>query len=669
MNDETRKTVRQRLSRQQQINQALEQRKEKPYMTRWGLTPDQIRRAFDNKPRSRTEAIRAKRTPGPNRKTVRPPKATRGINKNAAPRLLLEVPATSILNAVQYPTPPWFTQTEKVDVSVIVPLFKSKSVLKDLIDSWDLYNSGLKVEMIFVDDCCPMDSKNAAIQLWTARKPQLKDPVGRVYHTPVNQGFGTSCNTGAYHAKGEYLIFLNADTIVTKDWIRPIVRLLKKDDIGIVGNLQIKKGGQWTECIDGAGSEWHWEDMTFHHIGRHVYKGKRIQRPFHPDNCPADILEGVSDREMVTGCCIGIRKKVFQELGGFNPNYRIGYWEDSDLCLTAQEAGYRVVFTPFSKIWHKLSHSNAGGHKYQEHNRNYFLNKWVASGRIDKFVTPRKTGTPEIKNILIKRETANGDVLAATGVAAALKKKHPGVKVWFNTGHPNMIADNPHIDGFISNHEISERRFQVYYNLDMAYELRPYTNIMDAYAAAVGVDTKDCEVFLKTEAISGLPDEYITLHAYKTNWVGRDWSMSKFDILAKRLIEAGHNVVSVGGPGNHRFSNQTLDLVGKTSVYNLAYVIQNAKLHVGMDSFPMHIAQAFNVPGVCFFGSVDPKTRIYRDNITPVVARGLKCLGCHHRKPAPCTNTAICETQFEDCVNQVSVDQMMQAIEKQLEIK
>jgi len=669
MNDEHRKTVRQRNSRQHQIQQALNERQEKPRMTRWGLTPAQIRKAFNANNGQRVENIRTQRIHPVAKLDNRPEKAVRSPQRKWDKKLLLETPAVSVLNAAPYPTPSWFTMKEKADVSVIVPLYKSMAVLKDLITQWDTYNSGLKVEIIYVDDNCPMNSKASVIAHWDGIKGKLQSPVGRIYHSIVNQGFGTTCNTGAFHATGDYLIFLNADTIVTKDWIRPIVRQLKREDVGIVGNLQIKKGGQWDGYIDGAGSEWHWEDMTFHHIGRHSYNLKKIRSPFHPDNCPKDVLEGPKEVEMVTGCCLAIKKDLFERIGGFNPNYRIGYWEDSDICLSVRELGYKVMFTPHSKIYHKLSHSSSGGHKYQGHNRSFFINKWVNTGRIDPLVRAKRSDVPEVKSILVRRETAHGDALVATGVAAALKKKHPGCKVWFNTAHPELVEGNPHIDGYIKDMELAERRFQIYYNLDLAYEFRPKTSLVDAYAQVVGVKPEDCEFCLKTEPVAELPDKFIAIHAgYKTNWVGRDWPITKFEIVAKRLMEAGHNVVCVGTSHDYKVTS-TADFRGKTNTYQLAHILKNASLFVGVDSFPMHVAQFMNTPGVCFFGSIDPKTRIYRENMRGVVAEGVKCLGCHHRKATPCTLTAICETKFVDCVNQVSVDNMMKAISEGLEAK
>lgn len=98
----------------------------------------------------------------------------------------------------------------------------------------------------------------------------------------------------------------------------------------------------------------------------------------------------------------------------------------------------------------------------------------------------------------------------------------------------------------------------------------------------------------------------------------------------------------------------------------LAFIIQNALAFVGIDSFPMHVAQTFNVPGVCFFGSIKPESRIIRPNMKGVTAH-LPCLGCHHRKPAPCTATAECERGIAECINQVSVDDMLQEINKILQ--
>ena len=126
-------------------------------------------------------------------------------------------------------------------------------------------------------------------------------------------------------------------------------------------------------------------------------------------------------------------------------------------------------------------------------------------------------------------------------------------------------------------------------------------------------------------------------------------------------------MICVGKEGDHEIPCG-LDLRGQTGIGELASVIKGAKLFIGIDSLPMHVAQTFDVPGVCFFGSIDPSLRIVSDNLTAVTADDLACLGCHHRKPAPSVVTNVCETVTLDCVDLVSVEKMWEAIRGKLHV-
>jgi GT2 family glycosyltransferase len=650
MDSKQQRSIKQRLTRQAKIDKASKT----PYANRYGMTPQQIHKALKKTKPSKV-IVRGKKErtkPSP-----RPKKIHRSRRDNRS--LLLEVPNATIQHTVRYPSPKWFETTEKAEVSVIIPLYKSSSVLKDLIASWDL-NESLRVEAIFVDDACPHVSREHVLALWSRRQKELKKPVGKLLFNQQNQGFGVSCNLGAQHATGEYLIFLNADTVLTSGWIRPLVRTLRKPEVGIAGPLILKHGGIWKDTIDSAGSQWDWD--TFKHIGKEVYNHTPLTRPFSLDNMPKDLLQ-VQEREMMTGACLAIRKELFDQIGGFNPNYRIGYWEDSELCMAIREKGYSIMYQPNSKIYHKGSHSQSGGHKYAGHNTNYFRNKWVNSGRIDPLVdAPRKEPMKNVSNILLKRQSANGDVLVASAVASALKKKYPHCKIMFHTHCKGVIENHPHIDKVIDAYEVSERTFELFYNFDMAYEFRPQTNMLEAFADIVGVDVKDCELHLPTKAVN-VPEDYIVFHVARSKWAGRVWSPLQFEVLSANLRKRGRKVVCVGGAKDHRVTSD-LDLLGRTTIPELSHVIKHAKMFVGVDSFPMHIAQAFKVPGVCFFGSINPATRLINDCIHPVTAPTIDCLGCHHRQPMPATVTVQCERDSMDCVNNVSQRMMFEKAEE-----
>lgn len=580
-------------------------------------------------------------------------------NQIIDPKILIDIPSAGTKSSVQYPTPQWFTSTDKADVSVIIPLYKSQDVIVDLINNYT-FDSRLNVELIFVDDCCPNNSKDVVLKTWNKLQPTLKKKVGKIIYNTENKGYGVACNVGAEYATGNYLIFLNADTKTTPGWIEPMVRLFNDSKVGIVGNLQLKEGGTWHGTIDGAGSEWIWEDNCFVHIGRHSYQRTHLPFPYKPENAPKEIMS-VGEREMVTGCCFAIKADLFKYIGGFNPNYRVGYWEDAELCLAVRELGYKIMFTPDSVVWHKLSHTNSGAHEYSNYNRNFFMNKWVNSMRIDPLIGTKRVNDPDVGTILINRRGAHGDVLVAAAVVPALKKKYPKSKIFFSTECRDVLIGNPHIDKVISINDISERMFQLYFNLDMVYEFRPTTPILTAYAEAVGVSVSDCHPYLATEPFPGLPENYVVIHAGKTSWVGRDWKRERFEELSRKLMDEGKTVISVGRGGDYDIPCD-INLQGKTTTRQLAYVISKAKSFIGIDSFPMHIAQTFDVPGTCFFGCVDPKLRIYSSKMKGVTANNLSCLGCHHRKPTPCTVTNICEQGNQDCVNLVTIDNMLQSL-------
>ena len=105
-----------------------------------------------------------------------------------------------------------------------------------------------------------------------------------------------------------------------------------------------------------------------------------------------------------------------------------------------------------------------------------------------------------------------------------------------------------------------------------------------------------------------------------------------------------------------------LDLRGM-NIKETAFIIQNSDIFIGMDAFPMWLAQAFNKKGVCFFGSVDPKLILINNNIIPVRDEALSCIACHHRKLVPIAATTNCEVGDIRCEN-VSVDSFWKEVEK-----
>jgi hypothetical protein len=96
---------------------------------------------------------------------------------------------------------------------------------------------------------------------------------------------------------------------------------------------------------------------------------------------------------------------------------------------------------------------------------------------MDRLVKDVRKSPPEVGTILVRRRAAHGDVLVAASVCSALKKKYPDSKIVFSTLCPEILQNNPWVDRV--QEEQSERQFQMYVNLDMAYEYRPSFNVVN----------------------------------------------------------------------------------------------------------------------------------------------------------------------------------------------
>ncbi len=298
------------------------------------------------------------------------------------------VPPNIIPSIVEYPVPKWFVSSRNnVDVSIVVPMYRSRNHIKKQIETWDFTDDGIKKEIIYVDDCCPDKSHIQVLESWEQQKSNLPNGIGRMLLHNRNGGFAFACNAGAKFSSGKYLIFLNADCEVTPNWIKPMIDLMESNPlIGIVGNLQVGPGGK----VDSAGSEW--IGNSFKHIGRNVYQGKFINTAFEYNNMPEE-LKCVGERQMVTGACFAIRSDVFRRVQGFDTVYKIGYWEDADLNMKVKSLGLKIYYQPNSVIYHKCGHSRASGHKFIHHNQEFFYNKWVSKNNFKALLNLNESQT------------------------------------------------------------------------------------------------------------------------------------------------------------------------------------------------------------------------------------------------------------------------------------
>ena len=261
-------------------------------------------------------------------------------------------------------------QPEIFEASIIIPVFNKSELtfqcLRSLFREVDL----TRTEIIIVD--------NAS----TDETAQMLARIGnrvRVIRNAENKGFVEACNLGAGAAKGKYLVFLNNDTIVQKNWLSSLVETIKADEsIGAVGSMLIFPDGKLQEA---GGIVWNDATPNLYGYGEH------------PEDLRYNFRREV---DYCSGASLLIGKDLFDSLGGFDMRYAPAYYEDTDLCMSVRAANRKVVFQPLSKAIHFEGATagrdlNAGLKRFQEINREKFYAKW-------REVLQREHLTPDKKN-------------------------------------------------------------------------------------------------------------------------------------------------------------------------------------------------------------------------------------------------------------------------------
>jgi GT2 family glycosyltransferase len=148
-----------------------------------------------------------------------------------------------------------------------------------------------------------------------------------------NYGFSVACNVGARHSDGEYLVFLNVDTIVRRDWLTELISALESDrTIGAAQSKLLQIDGKTIDSLGGFitpyGTVW----SKGH--GSSDGSSSRIEEIFYSK-----------------GAAMITRRDIWKRLGEFDPLYFL-YFQETDYCWRLWSSGYRVVCVPSSVVLH-----------------------------------------------------------------------------------------------------------------------------------------------------------------------------------------------------------------------------------------------------------------------------------------------------------------------------
>ncbi len=218
-------------------------------------------------------------------------------------------------------------------ISIIIVTYDSESSIQGCLESIYKKNN-LALEIVLVDNA----SKDQTVNIVNNYPLRLV-----VIKNKKNIGFAAAVNQGARIARGEYLLFLNPDTVVKKGCIEEMVSFFeKKKDAAVVGCKVVNPDGTLQPSCG-----------SFPTIGNIILDRIPILNKFFKTELirQEDFYSKEQTSDWISGVFFMVRRDVFGKLGGFDEKYFL-YVEDIDFCYRAKQAGYKIYYNPKAEIIH-----------------------------------------------------------------------------------------------------------------------------------------------------------------------------------------------------------------------------------------------------------------------------------------------------------------------------
>jgi GT2 family glycosyltransferase len=229
-------------------------------------------------------------------------------------------------------------------LSIIIVNYKVKERLFACLKS--IYESKPKTEfeIIVVDNDQKTQIKNELLRIFSKVK---------YIKSSKNIGYGGGNNLGAKYAKGEYLFFINPDTLLFKNTVNALYEFLDVNPkAGIVAPLLVDKEDKPFN-LQGTGILTPVKALIVLSFLNKLFPNNPVSKKFWLKDWNHQTLREV---EGCPGTALMIRRDLFNQVGGFDENFFL-YFEEDDLSKRVREKGYKIYITPESKIFHEVGAS------------------------------------------------------------------------------------------------------------------------------------------------------------------------------------------------------------------------------------------------------------------------------------------------------------------------
>lgn len=236
-------------------------------------------------------------------------------------------------------------------LSIIIINYNTKDYLRQVLQSIEQSIDRLDKEVIVVDNGST-DGSLDIIPSWV-----------KLIKNNHNLGFSAANNLGLKQARGEYILFLNSDTQVMPDTLQIMINFMDQYQKVGVSTCRVELPNGQIDPASHRGFPTPWAALTYFLGLEKLFPHSRL---FSQYNQSWQDLSTIHQIDSPAGAFFLTRKKILDQIGGFDERFFM-YAEDLDLSLRIKQAGWKIMYVPFTRIIHHKKKS--GRHSADPHLR------------------------------------------------------------------------------------------------------------------------------------------------------------------------------------------------------------------------------------------------------------------------------------------------------------